>query len=195
MNWLWRIGIAACVGLFAASFVAHLAYPDCGYEGAPPCESNWVYEWKDYTLLLGFLATAILAFVVAIRALTRRTPLRVRRWAVLGFAIPWAYAAGWLADVFLNDDPCLVAPQEGDRLEEAGPQTQVLDERWPVRTNCRIPLQGGGYRFEQGDASAFYAVFGFWIVLAALVVAPGRLWAKATVGLAAFVLSVFVMFV
>lgn len=161
MTRMWRVGIAAPVGLFAASFVLNLAYTDCGYEGAPPCETNWVYEWKDYTLLLGLLATGLLAFVVTVRALVSKTPVRIRRWAVLGFAIPWAYAAGRMADALLNDES---------------------------------PIHGGGYRFEQGGATEFYAVFGFWLVIALLVVVPGRFWVKALAGLVAFVLTVFVMF-
>ncbi len=198
MRSVWRLLIGAPVVLFAASFVLNLAEPDCGYAGAPACESSWVSEWTSQTLLLGLLASGFLAFAVAAQVLSAKAPARARRWVVLAFAVPWAYAAAWAADLFFNDDPCLVFPREGDSPGEDGAHGNydpvVLNERWPIRTNCRIPVEAGGYRLEQGDASVFYGVFGFWIVIAVLVVLPARLWMKVPAAVAAFVLAVCVMF-
>jgi hypothetical protein len=195
MAWPWRLAIAVPLGLFAASFVLNLLYPDCGYAGAPPCELNWIYEWKDYTYFLGSFAAAVLVFVAALRAIDARFPVWRAPWAVLALVLPWAYAAGWFAHLFLNDDPpCLYSPQAGDRLDETAPYPEILSEWWPVRTNCRIPLVAGGYRFEQGDARIFLSVFGFWLVIGLLAVMPGRLWVRAVAGLAAFVGSVLFMF-
>ena len=110
--------------------------------------------------------------------------MRGWRKAVLVLALPFAYAMGWLADAMLNDDPCL------NFMVETGPQVDFDDELWPARTNCVV----AGRRVETGDPTVFYAVFGFWLVVAGLLLARMRWRVRIAGAVIAWVVSVYVIF-
>ena len=188
MPWAWRLLLALPVVLVATSAVLNGAYPDCGSEGAPACELNWVYEWKDITLFLAFVAGMVVVFAWGLRSLADRSRPRARPAVVLVVALAWAYAAGWAADAMLNDDGCAMYG------EETGPQPEWESEFWPARLNCRVPEPGGGTRLVLGDASVFYSVFGFWMAVALLAMVPGRPWPRLLLGVLAFVGSIYGIF-
>ena len=114
------------------------------------------------------------------------------RWIVVALVLPVAYAGAWLADAFLNDDPCLDYPVEFE--QDPPPDAESLNEKWPARTDCRYPIPGGGMRFVQGDATVFYSAFGFWMVTALVIIAPWRAWVKVNTILIALFASTAIIF-
>jgi choline-glycine betaine transporter len=66
-RWPWNVLFAAPLLLLASSLVLAAVYPDCGHADAPPCVSNWVYEWQGYLYVLGMLAILVLVVALAVR--------------------------------------------------------------------------------------------------------------------------------
>lgn len=188
----WKLAAAIPVALVGVSFLLDAIRPDCGYAGAPPCRSDALETWSSWTFVLGALGLAVVAGALVLHAMRKVAGPRRYPWLVLALALPWAYTAAWMADQMLNEDPCFDYPYEFE--QDPPPDAETLDEKWPIRTNCRYPVPGGGTTFVQGDASVFYGVFGFWIVAAILLVAPGKWWARLLIAAVAWLAALAVVF-
>lgn len=94
----------------------------------------------------------------------------VRRLVTVVLAVAVAYAAGFVADVALNDDCVPADAREGDVIES-------VNELLPVRSGCRVLTPGGRVRsVERGEAEVFWATFaGALLVAVALLARLARL--------------------
>jgi hypothetical protein len=122
---------------------------------------------------------------------TARTLRLMGRRAVLALLVVCiAYGVGWMSDVVLNDDPCvLTSGREIDRYD--------LVERWfPVRTDCRVTTPSGETRVEKGSSEVFIAMFALVLVVGLAFLSGIALAARAVAvvaaGAAAF-LAIFIL--
>ena len=102
-----------------------------------------------------------------------------------------AYVIAWLADAMLNDDVCFtsdLAVPDGSSFEGTRPW-------WRGWVDCRVTMPSGAVVSEPGDPTVFLAVFGFWVIVAIVVVVRLRWFVRLPIVVVAWLLAVAAIFV
>lgn len=96
-------------------------------------------------------------------------------------AVVAAYAAGWTADAWLNDEACIGIGRETDRIE-------YVVRRFPARTDCRVTSASGAVVIHRGSPEVFWAAsIATLVSFLALLAAIGLAWRAIVVVLACLV--------
>jgi hypothetical protein len=113
--------------------------------------------------------------------------MRTRLGLIL-LAVTFAYAAGWLRDAFLHDDPCL-----GARVRELD-RVDYVDHWLPPRVDCRITRPDGTTLVDKGSSETFFALFALGLIVFAALIVHGARWLRALIVVVAGVVALGAIF-